>query len=249
MVKVAKITRIVAPTLVFISMALAIVAVATGDSIPWLVGENVEGLNNQVPPNEIGDDVANDPFIQQCTLDTDNICNGVVSLIIQLEFYLGRSYASYCSSEFGVDCEGSNDFPQILDRSYSDYLFDEKDQETAFVMVYDGCDIGSTTVLVTVSLSVVLMFGSLVLDALSFKRRFDKPRVSTFLLVLGWAFSLAALISWVLTCQNTATSLYPEITIGTGFIFLVVSIGVGFFAGAVRILRVSDFKYQQQVYI
>lgn len=245
MVKVAKVTRIVAPVLVFISMVFAIVAIASGSSVPWLVGENIPALNNQ---NVGGDEIDNDPFVQEC-LSASESCIGITGLTVQIEFFLGTSTASYCDQEFGLACNNTDEFPVILSRTYDEYMFDEEGSSTPFVMLYDGCPIGSTTVQVTVSLSILLMFGSLVLDALSFIRRFDKPRVSTFMLVLGWAFSLAGLISWILTCQNTSTNLYPGLTIGTGFILLIISIAVGFFAGAVRILRVEDFKYQQQVYI
>lgn len=245
MVKAAKITRIVAPTLVFISMVFAILALATGNSVPWLVGQDVRVIQDLT-----ASDIDEDPFYDDCGIS----CNGRPALILQLEFYIGRGVAEYCGLQDGDDpetdeCEDSGDFPIILDQTYGDYLFDDDGLTTPFVMLYDGCEIGSTTVLVVVSLGIILMFGSLFLDALSFRRRFDKPRVSTFLLVLGWAFTLAALITWVLTCQATATTLYSDITIGTGFIFLVVSIFIGFFAGAVRIFRVNDFTYEQQVYI
>lgn len=246
MVKVAKITRIVAPVLVFIAMVFAIVAVATGNSIPWLVGVDIRVIEDLE-----ASDVDTDPFYDDCAIT----CNGRPALILQLEFFIGRSVAEYCGLQDGADpetdgCdEDTDEFPIILDQTYGDYLFDDNENTTPFVMLYDGCEIGSTTVLVVVSLGIILMFGSLFLDALSFRRRFDKPRVSTFLLILGWAFTLAALITWVLTCQATATTLYSDITIGTGFIFLIVSIFIGFFAAAVRIFRVNDFTYEQQVYI
>lgn len=248
MVKCAKVTRIVAPLLVFVSMVFAIVAIATGDSMTWLVGDDIEAENNFF---ENGDPIDNDPFFQHCNDNVDASspsCQGLTRMVVQLEFYLGRSRATYCDALL-PNCEGSDEFPVILDQSYDDFMFDENDNSTAFVMLYDGCPIGSITVQVTVSLGIILMFGSLVLDALSFKRRFDKPRISTFLLVLGWAFMLAGVVSWVLTCQNTSSSLYPDITIGLGFIFLIISVAIGFVAGAIRVLRVEDFKYQAQVYI